>query len=299
MAISSAIEKGVPTVAQRLVDAFARHGVELVFGQSLPSAFFLAARPAGIRQAAYRQENAGGAMADGYARISGKVGVVAAQNGPAATLLVAPLAEALKASIPVIALVQDVTRGAVDRNGFQELDHIRLFEPVVKWVRRLERASRVDDYVDMAIVAATSGRPGPAVLLIPADLLTDPAPRSANRRTRLGSYPLDRAGADAQSVVNAVKLLGEARHPLIVAGGGVHSSGAAAQLARLQDEMHLPVATTMMGKGAVDENHPLSIGVIGNSMGRGARTHALKPMVDRADAILFVGNRTNQNGTDS
>src|SRR5215218_4001637 len=182
------------TVALRLAEAFARHGVSLTFGQSLPSAFHLAAPHVGIGQKVYRQENAGGAMADGYARISGKIGVVAAQNGPAAALLVAPLAEALKASIPVVALVQDVTRGAVDRNGFQELDHIRLFEPVAKWVRRLDRASRVDDYVDMAIVAATSGRPGPAVLLIPADVLTDPAPRSSDRRTRVGSYPLDRAG---------------------------------------------------------------------------------------------------------
>lgn len=80
------------TVAQRIANILRRHGVEFIFGQSLPSAVILAAEAIGIRQIAYRQENMGGAMADGYARVSGKVGVVAAQNGPAATLLVPPLA---------------------------------------------------------------------------------------------------------------------------------------------------------------------------------------------------------------
>jgi thiamine pyrophosphate-dependent acetolactate synthase large subunit-like protein len=121
-------------VALRLAEAFARHGVTVTFGQSLPSAFHLAAPHVGIRQAAYRQENAGGAMADGYARISGRVSVVTAQNGPAATLLVAPLAEALKASIPIVALVQEVTRATTDKNAFQELDHLNMFAPVAKLV---------------------------------------------------------------------------------------------------------------------------------------------------------------------
>jgi len=115
------------TVAERVAFALKRHGVDIIFAQSLPSAVILAAEAIGIRQVAYRQENMGGAMADGYARISGKIGVVAAQNGPAATLLVPPLAEAYKASIPVVALVQEVERPQLDRNAFQEIDHFALF----------------------------------------------------------------------------------------------------------------------------------------------------------------------------
>jgi acetolactate synthase-1/2/3 large subunit len=115
-----------PTVAQVIALALRRHGVEVIFGQSLPSAVILAAEAVGIRQITYRQENMGGAMADGYARISGKVAVVAAQNGPAAALLVPPLSEAMKASIPIVALVQDVERHQVDKNAFQELDHVAL-----------------------------------------------------------------------------------------------------------------------------------------------------------------------------
>jgi acetolactate synthase-1/2/3 large subunit len=291
------------TVALRMAEAFRRHGVTLTFGQSLPSAFHLACPAVGIAQKAYRQENAGGAMADGYARISRKVGVVTAQNGPAATLLVAPLAEALKASIPVLALVQEVTRDNFDRNAFQELDHIRMFEPVAKWVRRLDRADRLDDYVDMAFTAAASGRPGPAVLLAPADLLTETAAaRAALLRPRtlsLGQVPLDRTLADPAAIAPAADALAAAKAPLVVVGGGVHLSDAYAEVAALQDLAHLPVATTVMGKGAADETHPLTLGIIGYVMGQGSRTHALRPMVDRADLVLLVGTRTNQNGTDS
>lgn len=286
-------------VAFRLAEAFARHGVTVTFGQSLPSAFHLAAPHVGIKQAAYRQENAGGAMADGYARISGKVGVVTAQNGPAATLLVAPLAEALKASIPIVALVQEVSRATTDKNAFQELDHLNMFAPVAKWVRRIDRADRLEDYVDMAFTAAGSGRPGPAVILVPADLLIEDAPPPSPRRARLGYYPLDRTVADPAAVERAADLLASARHPIIVAGGGVHLSGACAELESLQEAAHLPIGTTTMGKGVVDEGHALTLGVVGYVMARGARTFGMRSLLNRADVVLLVGNRTNQNGTDS
>ncbi len=287
------------TVAMRLAEAFARHGVTVAFGQSLPSAFHLAAPAAGIRQAMYRQENMGGIMADGYARISGRVGVVTAQNGPAATLLVPPLAEALKASIPIVALVQEVNRNQTDRNAFQELDHIRMFEPVSKWVRRIDRADRLEDYVDMAFTAACSGRPGPAVLLVPADLLSDSAAPPSPRRACLGIYPLDRSLPDPARIEEAADLLAAAKAPLILAGGGIHSSDAAAALAALQERAHLPVGTTVMGKGAADETHPLTLGIIGYVMSPGARTHRLRPMVEGSDVVLLVGTRTNANGTDN
>ncbi len=286
------------TVAHRLAEAFARHGVTVTFGQSIPSAFHLAAPHAGIEQKPYRQENAGGAMADGYARISRKVGVVTGQNGPAATLLVAPLAEALKASVPVLALVQEVQRDGMDRNAFQDIDHLRLFDGVAKWVRRVDRADRLEDYVDMAFVAATSGRPGPVVLLVPPDLLAERAAAPSPRRASLGTFPLDRSSADLAAVEAAAQLIATARHPLVVAGGGVHLSDAVTELAALQEAAHLPVGTTNMGKGGVDETHPLSLGVVGNYMDRGSRTHGMRAMVERADVVVFVGNRTNQNGTD-
>lgn len=290
------------TVAHRIAASLQRHGVTHLFGQSLPSLVHLASREYNIKQVAYRQENTGGYMADAYARLSGKVGVVTAQNGPAAALLVAPLAEAMKASIPMLALVQDVNRDQLDRNAFQELDHESLFRPVTKWVRRVIDARRIDDYVDMAFTAATSGRPGPVALLLPADLLLEEvgtSPAAAARTKALGSYPLDRAAPAMDAVMDAARRIAAAERPVVIAGGGVHSSGAARELAELQEVAHLPVATTVMGKGATDETHPLSMGVASYFMGHNGSTRHMRTLVAEADVVVLIGNRTNQNGTDS
>ncbi len=289
------------TGAHVLAAALQRHGVREVFGQSIPSALFLAAPDYGIRQIGYRTENAGAAMADAFARVSGKVAVVTAQNGPAATLLVPGLGEALKASIPVVAIVQDVHRKFTDKNAFQELDHFALFGGVAKWVRRVSDISRIDDYVDMAFTAAASGRCGPAVLLVPVDLLDerpDFDPEQPQRSSSLGRFPLDRSVADPARVQEAAALLAQAERPIVIAGGGIHSSQAWEELEALQS-LGIPVATTVMGKGAVDETHPLSIGVVGYFMAPRSRTSHLRSLVTDADVVLLVGNRTNQNGTDS
>jgi acetolactate synthase-1/2/3 large subunit len=287
------------STAQALADAMVRHGVTEIFGQSLPSAFFLAAEQSGIRQVTYRTENAGGAMADGYARVSRRVGVVGAQNGPAATLLVPPLAEALKASIPVVALVQEVPRANRDRNAFQELDHFDLFRGVSKWIRLLDDPQRVDYYVDAAFLAATSGRAGPAVLLLPKDVLVMDAPSVSTRAHKLGNYPADRFGPDLALVSTAARQLASAERPLAIAGGGVHLSNASAAVSELQNTGMLPVATTNMGKGSVDETHPLSLGVIGSFMSPPSPTAGLREFVRNADVVLLIGTRTNENGTDS
>lgn len=288
------------TVAQRIAFALQRHGVKVIFGQSLPSAVILACEAIGIRQLAYRQENMGGAMADGFARVSGQIAVVAAQNGPAATLLVPPLAEASKASVPIVALVQEVERNQLDRNAFQELDHFALFSSCAKSVRRVITADRIDDYVDAAFVAAGSGRPGPAVLLLPADLLRESAPVSnRERRSSFGEWPIDRPRPSDAEIRAAAASIAAAQAPVVLAGGGAASPAAAAALAKLQDVAHLPVFTTNMGKGAVDETHPLSAGVLGALVGpRSLGKHTL-PILQEADLVLLVGTRTNQNGTDS
>lgn len=287
--------------SKRVALALKRHGVTEIFGQSNPPSIMLEANALGIRQIGFRQENSGSYMAQGFSMASGRVGVVAAQNGPAATLLVPGLAECLKASHPVIAIVQELGADSMDRNAFQEIDHEGMFAPVAKWVKRIPSQNRIEDYVDMAFVAATSGRPGPAVLLCPADYLFDPTeyPYKALRNVSHGYYPLDRTMADPARIQEAAKLLAGAKNPLIYAGGGVISSGGSAALRDLQEKCALPVATTTMGKGSVDEEHPLTLGPIGYYMGKRGATKFMKPMVQEADVILLVGNRTNQNGTDA
>ena len=285
---------------QRFANALKRHGVEYLFGQSNPPALTMAADDLGIRQIGYRQENAGSYMADGYARATGKVPVVTAQNGPAATLLVPGLAECLSASVPIVALVQDVGPGTQDRNAFQELDQMALFQGVSKWIRRVTTADRIEDYVDMAFTAAASGRPGPAVLLVSMELLGEREERpTPTRKAQLGQYPLDRTQPGQTQIAIAAELLAKADAPIVYAGGGVIGSRAQEELRALQELAHLPVATSTMGKGSVDETHPLSLGVIGYFMDTRGMAKFVKPMVTGADVILLVGNRTNQNGTDS
>ena len=286
--------------AQRFAHALRRHGVEYLFGQSNPPALTLAAQDLGIEQIGYRQENSGTYMADGYARVTGKVPVVTAQNGPAATLLVAGLAECLSASVPIVAIVQDVGPDNQDRNAFQELDQLELFKGVAKWIRRVTTAERIEDYVDMAFTAAASGRPGPAVLLVSMALLNQRDEKPVSARTAcLGHYPLDRTQADPVNIAAAATLLANARAPIVYAGGGVIGSGAVQELRDLQELAHLPVATSTMGKGSVDETHPLSMGVIGYFMATRGMAKFAKPLVTQADVVLLIGNRTNQNGTDS
>lgn len=286
---------------QRFARALQRHGVKFLFGQSNPPLLTLAAADLGIEQIGYRTENAGSYMADGYARVTGKVPVVTAQNGPAATLLVPGLAECLSASVPIVAIVQDVGPNTRDRNAFQELDQLELFKGVAKWIRRVTSASRIEDYVDMAFTAAASGRPGPAVLLVSMELLVEREEQAdpGLRRACLGHHPLDRVQADPASIEAAAELLARAEAPIVYAGGGVIGSGAQAELRALQALAHLPVATSTMGKGSVDETHPLSMGVIGYFMATRGMAKFAKPLVANADVVLLIGNRTNQNGTDS
>lgn len=240
-------------------------------------------------------------MADAYARVSQKIALVGAQNGPAATLLVAPLAEAMKASSPVIAIVQEVPVAQRDRNAFQEIDHVGLFSACTKWIKQLDDPTRINEYIDLAVTIATTGRPGPVVLLVPRDVLLmeveqhDTTPRTAS----LGSFPLDRTRPAHAGVVLAARTLAQAKHPLIVAGGGVHLSGASAALARLQELSGIPVATTNMGKGSVSELHELSIGVVGNAFGKQAPNYLARSLVTDADSVLFIGTRTNENATDA
>src|SRR5690606_35765946 len=120
----------------------------------------------------------------------------------------------------------------------------------------------------------------------------------SGRTASLGRYPLDRAMPDSASLDRAAELLANAERPVVIAGGGVHSSGACAALAQLQETAGLPVATTNMGKGAIDEFHPLSLGPVSNFTGKYSSARFLKSFVQDADAVRLIGNRPNLNGTD-
>lgn len=288
------------TVADALAQRMWDHGTREIFAQSLPSKLILAAEKQGIRQVSYRTENAGGAMADGYARASNKVTFVGAQNGPAATLLVPPMYEAMLVSVPMVALVQEVPVSAQDKNAFQEIDHVELFSGCSKWTRTINDPDRAQEYLDAAIRVATTGKPGPVVLLLPKDILAQTTDNLLDPTTATGiHFPLDRIRPTDDAVQEAAAKIAAAQRPVVVVGGGVIRSQAQQEIRELQEVAHLPVATTNMGKGSVEESHPLSMGVIGNAMGVRSTAQHMNRLLGDSDLFLFVGNRTNENGTDS
>lgn len=182
-----------------------------------------------------------------------------------------------------------------DRNAFQELDHFALFAGVSKWTRRLDDADRAADYVDLAITAANSGRPGPVVLLLAKDMLLQPcASRTRARSQDLGVFPLDRPRPEGAAIEAAATLLANAASPVVIAGGGVHGAQATDALAALIDLAGLPVATTNMGKGAVDETGPLSLGVAANLTGENGPAAAHRRLMAEADVVLLTGTRTTR-----
>jgi acetolactate synthase-1/2/3 large subunit len=175
-----------------------------------------------------------------------------------------------------------------------------LFAGVAKFIRKIDDPKRVDDYIDMAMTAANTGKPGPVVLLLPADVLRGPAAEAPFPRTQnLGHFPLDRTCAGREAVAAAADALASAKAPIAIAGGGVHTSDACAALADFIETAQIPVFTTNMGKGAVDETHPLSGGVQGALNGPGSLARHTQPMLDGADVVLLIGTRTNQNGSDN
>lgn len=293
-------DPSVRSVADDIASVLHDAGIREIFGQSCPSALMLATERIGIRQIGYRTENSGAAMADAFARVSGRIACIGAQNGPAATLLVPGMAEAYKASIPMLALVQDVHRRQVDKNAFQEFDHQALFSSCSVWFQRLTEPSRAGEFVRKAIIAATSGRPGPAVLMLPIDILNQPSAELGSGRAEplaLGRFPLVRTRPADCDLDTALDLLLGAERPLIVAGGGVHSSDAHAALARVRDTLAVPIATTNMGKGAIDETHPLAVGVVGSTMGTRSPAKHMRDYIRNADVVFLAGNRANENGT--
>lgn len=284
-----------------LVELLAEHGVTHVFGvpggQTLAMYDALAARAPAMHHVLVRDERTGAYAADGYARVTGRVGVCDATVGPGAAKLPSGLGESLGASVPVLAIVSDLPQSNAphrDRGAAsQALDQLALLAPVTKWRASVPDAVSMPALVRRAFREATGGRPGPVALVIPQDVLDGPAPPYVpGDGARFGRWPSVRSAPDASDVAAAAAVLAAARRPFVLAGGGALHAGASAALLTLAERLQAAVATTMSGKGAMAEDHPLALGTVG-TMG----TTAARAAFEEADVVLLVGTKASGGAT--
>ena len=278
------------TGAQALVQSLVREGVEGVF--ALPGVQIMEAYNAfydqpGIRLITVRHEQSAGYMADGYARTTGKVGVALVVPGPGALNAAAAVGTAYAASSPVLLVSGQIDSRMLGQNkgALHEVnDQLDVFKPITKWNARTTRAEEIPNLVHMAMQQVLDGRPRPAEIEIPFDIL----PAAADIELLESEGPV-KQWPDPAKVKQAVELLARAERPLIWAGGGCREADISTELADLAEALNAPVITTPEGKGAIPENHPLSLGTF--YYGHGPAYYALP----QADVILAVGSRMNLN----
>ncbi len=275
------------TALVRLLEA---HGIEVVFGlcgdTSLP--LYDALRASTIRHVLARDERHAAYMADGYARLSGRVGVCEAPSGGGLLYLLPGLAEANESSSALLAISTDVATAARGRHTLTELDQCALAAPVTRRSRSLDRAEAIGRELRAALRAITAGVPGTAHLALPHDVQRAPAPaEEIYGDPRWARFPALRPAPEPGTVEAAARILAGAERVLLVCGSGVTCSGAEEMVELLAERLGAAVATTVSGQGAIAETHPLALGVIGSNGG----TAAGAAVVERADAVLFVGCR--------
>ncbi len=278
--------------AEAVVEMLRAHGVEIVFGlcgdTSLPFYDALARLPHGMRHVLTRDERSAAYMADGYARVSGKVGVCEGPSGGGATYILPGLVEANESSVPVLGITTDIAVGSRGRYTLTELDQGALMRPLTKWNAVLNRAADIPRVMRAAFNQMTTGRPGAAHIALPYDVQNGAVDRAdVWGDPSLGQYPSRRVAPDAFYVELAARLLRGAKNPLFFCGGGVVISGGENELIELGERLSAPVATTISGQGSIPDDHPLAVGVVGSNGG----TPETRSIVDRADLVIFIGCR--------
>ncbi|MXV44965.1 acetolactate synthase large subunit [Saccharibacter sp. 17.LH.SD] len=271
------------SVAEFFVEALKAEGVEYVFG--LPGEenirFVDALRGSGIRFILTRHEQGAAFMADIYGRVTGKAGVCMATLGPGAINLLQGVADAQTNSSPLVAMSAQVGLNRIYKESHQVIDLQSMFRPATKWSETVLTPASVPEMVRKAFALAQDERPGATYLAVPQDIEELDLPENL-KPLRAGNIGQGRP--DPAYIEEAVAALKKAKHPIILAGHGVARTGASQALVALAESLNIPVATTFMGKGVIDDRHPLALGVIG-FMRRDYENFAF----DESDLILSIG----------
>ncbi|MFP6640048.1 MAG: biosynthetic-type acetolactate synthase large subunit, partial [Myxococcota bacterium] len=281
------MQSNVPTGGERLIECLEREGVEYIFGLSGGAAMpiFDALVGSSLKLILTRHEQGAIHMADGYARSSGNPGVVLVTSGPGATNTVTGLLTAHMDSVPLVVITGQCVTSMLGKDGFQEADVTGITYAVVKHSYMARRAEDIPRLTRESFHIATTGRPGPVLLDIPKDISQGPCLAPFVDEVDLPGYSVPGRGDEA-SLDAAAALLAQSERPILLTGHGVVISGAGKEVTNLAERLGAPVVTTLLGKGGIDETHPLHLGMLGMH-----GTAYANKAVDAADLIMSIGSR--------
>ena len=274
--------------SQIMVNCLKKENVKVVFGY--PGAaicpFYDALFNSDIKHILVRQEQNAGHCASGYARASSSVGVCIATSGPGATNLITGLATAYMDSIPIVAITGQVRSDLIGKDVFQEADITGACEPFTKHSYLVRHTEDLPRIFKEAFYIAKTGRPGPVLIDVPIDIQQNQIPEFIypDKINIIGYKP--QTSGHALQIKRAIKQIESAKKPLILAGGGVLTSGAKLKLITLAEKTNIPVITTMMGIGTIPSNHPLYLGMLGSHGNKCANT-----VLNQADLLITCGAR--------
>ena len=273
--------------SQIIVECLKKEGVDIVFnypgGAVLP--LFDEFQGAPFRQVLVRHEQAAVHAADGYARATGKVGVVLVTSGPGATNTVTGIATAFMDSIPLVIMTGQVPTLLIGNDAFQEADIIGITRPCTKHNYLVKDVKDLARILKQAFYVARSGRPGPVLVDLPKDTLVDSTEFKYPEKVFIRGYQPTYEGHLGQ-IQRAIKLMLKSRKPVLYVGGGIISSNASKELTLLAEKLGIPVTMTLMGLGSFPGNHPLSLGMLGMH-----GTYCANMAVMESDLLIAIGSR--------
>lgn len=281
------------TVAEAIIRFLQEEGVEVIFGYpgGAVIGFYDALYNSSLKHVLVRHEQGAAHAADGYARSTGKVGVCVATSGPGATNLVTGIATAYMDSVPLIAITGQVRTSAIGKDSFQEVDTRGITMPITKHNYLVTNPHEVLKIFKEAFYIANTGRKGPVLIDIPADIFVTKIEYSYPSKIDLPGYKPNYEPHPLQ-IKRAAQLIKESEKPIILAGGGIISSEASEELIKFAEKINTPVVTTLMGKGAIPETHELYCGFIGMH-GAAYANYA----INDSDLIIAIGVRFSDRST--
>jgi acetolactate synthase-1/2/3 large subunit len=275
--------------ARILLEALLNEGVDTIFGYPGGAVLHiydeLARMQHQMRHVLARHEQGAVHMAEGYAKATGRVGVVLVTSGPGATNAITGIANAFMDSTPLVVITGQVPRKMIGTDAFQEVDTVGITRPCTKYNYLVRDAGELGEVVHEAFYLARTGRPGPVVIDIPKDVTAECGHYSANRAVSLRSYTPILSASDKQ-LRDAVERIVKAQRPILYVGGGVIHASGSDELLAFAERLNLPVTPTLMGLGCFPPGHPLCLGMLGMH-----GTFWANMAISEADLIVAVGVR--------